>query len=82
MKGGPLEDFVGMIDFSFSSLASGLIFGAVGLWMFREGKRLEKTHAIFIGVALMIYPYFTKGPAADWGVGFCLCGLAYYLWDS
>lgn len=30
----------------------------------------------------MAFSYFTQGPWLDWGVGFALCGLAYYLKDQ
>lgn len=70
----PLDAF----DISPSSLLAGLVFGAIGLYVFRRGKQRLEFDIIFIGIALMVYPYFTKGPLADWGVGIGLCALAYY----
>ncbi len=69
-----------MSDFSPSGLFAALIFGAAGLYVFRMGKKRVQYRLVFLGLALMIYPYFTKGPWMDWGVGFALCGLAYYIW--
>lgn len=65
---------------SLSGIFSGLLFGIVGMWMFREGKRRVNNSVLIIGICLMIYPYFTTGPLADWGVGIALCALAYHLW--
>lgn len=70
----------GLMDFSFSSLMAALVFSAAGLWLFREGKRRLNFRLIFIGMTLMVYSYFTRGPWADWGVGLALCGLAYACW--
>lgn len=70
------------IDFSVSSLIAGLIFGIVGMWMYREGKRRTDNRLIVIAIVLMVYPYFTRGPLADWGVGTALCGYAYYIWNT
>ena len=77
----PLTDLpldVGGIDLSLSSIMSGLIFGIIGIWLFRRGKRQANLRILCVGLTLMFYPYFTKGPWADWGVGLALCGLAYY----
>ena len=70
----------GLFDFSISGLVSAFIFGVIGIWMFKRGKQRLEYRIIFISIALMIYPYFTDGPWADWGVGLGLCGLAYYIW--
>jgi Na+/phosphate symporter len=71
---------MGEFDITFSGVASSLIFSGIGLWMFREGKRKNELKVVFIGMALMVYSYFTHGPLQDWGVGAALCGLAYYIW--
>ncbi len=71
---------LGALNFTMSGILSGLIFGCVGMWMFREGKRRTDFKIVCISVVLMFYPYFTRGPIEDWGAGFLLCGLAYYLW--
>jgi hypothetical protein len=66
-------------DISFSGLIAGFLFGVIGWWLFRDGKRRAEMRIVIIGLVLMIYPYFTSGPKADWGIGIALCGLAYYL---
>jgi hypothetical protein len=68
------------IDFSLSAILSSLLFGVIGMWMFREGKRNTNLKIVAISVLLMIYPYFTHGPVGDWGVGIILCGLAHHFW--
>lgn len=67
-------------DFSISSIAASLLFGIIGYWIFRAGKQRANLPITGIGIALMVYPYFTSGPWGDWGVGIALCGLAYFLW--
>jgi hypothetical protein len=69
------------MDFSFSSLMSAFIFGVIGFWLVKEGKRTANFAKLFIGLGLMVYPYFTSGPWADWGVGVALCLLAYQFKD-
>lgn len=73
-------ELLGEIDFSLSAILSSLVFGVIGMWMFKEGKKKGNFHIIFIAMGLMIYPYFTKGPLQDWGLGVLLCGLAYNIW--
>ncbi len=65
---------------SMSGIFSGLIFGVIGFWMFREGKRNTNITIVLISIALMVYPYFTSTPLQDWGIGFALCAAAYYKW--
>ncbi len=68
------------LSLDVSSLMAGFIFGVIGLWMWREGRRQEKEYIPWIGVALMVYPYFTDGAKLTWGVGIILCSIAYYYW--
>lgn len=72
----PLLDEMG---FSASSLLAGLIFGIIGMWLFGRGRKTSNLHFVVIGLILMVYPYFTKGLVADWGIGTALCGMAYYF---
>ncbi len=65
-------------SFSVSSLIASFIFSVVGLYVFRKGKKDLDTPRTFIGIALMIYSYFTPTPLLTWGVGFALCSAAYY----
>jgi hypothetical protein len=76
------EDLDSMLDFSLSGIMAGLIFGAIGLWMFRRGKSEQNYKVLCIGLVLMVYPYLTHGPWQDWGVGIALCVLASYVWST
>jgi hypothetical protein len=62
-----------------SFIFAGLIFGVMGIYVFREGKRRLDYPLIFVGLALMFYPYLTSGEWATWGVGIGLSALTYYL---
>jgi hypothetical protein len=83
LQGSPTDKMVGdlMASLTVSKIASGILFGVIGLWMFKRGKSNSDLRIIAIGIALMFYPYLTNGPVLDWGVGIALCGLAYYLWN-
>ena len=65
--------------FSVSALIAGVIFGIVGYYVYRWGKKNFNMRVRLIGVALMIYPYLTPTAFLTWAVGFGLCFLA-YLW--
>ena len=69
------------MDLSISAIASSLLFSTIGFYVFRLGRRRSNFKIIFTGIALMAYSYFTQGPLLDWGVGFILCGVAYYFKD-
>ncbi len=60
---------------------AGFVFSVIGFYVFREGKRKINYSLVFIGIALMLYSYFTHGPWQDWGIGVALCGAAKYFWD-
>lgn len=68
-----------MINISVSAILSGLLFGVIGLYVFRSGKKEGHLPHLALGIALMIYPYFTSTPLADWGLGVVLCFAAYYF---
>lgn len=57
------------MNFSNSVLAAGLIFAVIGTVIFREGKRRKSTGLYFVGVALMLYPYFVEDDVLVWVVG-------------
>lgn len=69
-------------DISISGIMAGFIFGVIGWWLFREGKKRAQPRVLAVGLLLMIYPYFTSSPKADWGIGILLCGAAYYFWND
>lgn len=68
--------------FSVSTLVAGFIFGIVGFWLFRHGRKNSNIRNVIIGIVLMIYPYFVESAKLTWGIGFLLCGIAYYYWNQ
>ncbi|WP_347355997.1 hypothetical protein [Bdellovibrio sp.] len=71
------------LDLSFDgwSLVAGLLFSLIGWWLYRQGKYKDEKRFKYVGVALMVYPYFVRGALMNWAVGLLLCGYAYYWWD-
>jgi hypothetical protein len=77
-----MQELGGLMDISASGVISGILFGIIGMWMLGRARKKKDFRLISISFGLMFYPYFTRGPLQDWGVGAALCGLAYYLWDG
>jgi multisubunit Na+/H+ antiporter MnhE subunit len=65
------------MDFSVSTLLAGLLFGAIGLWLIRSGRREGNLRWAALGLVMLVYPYFSPNAWVDWGLGAALCGLAY-----
>jgi hypothetical protein len=68
------------LSFSFAYLAAGFIFGVIGFWLFREGKRRIDYQILFIGIGLMVYPLFVSNDWMVWIIGCGLCAWAYSVW--
>ena len=47
-----------MFNFSAANLIGGLVFGSIGFVAFVYGKRMNLWKPMFLGIALMVYPYF------------------------
>jgi len=62
------------------TIAAGLIFGIIGFWLFRIGRKNQNRPIIFIGIAMMVYPYFIEGRVLNWVIGIFLSCAAYYYW--
>jgi hypothetical protein len=67
-----------MKDFSFANILAYIIFGTVGFAAFIYGKKNVSWRPMFIGIALMIYPYFVSGTLATYGIGILLTALLYF----
>jgi hypothetical protein len=65
--------------FTMSQILASFIFGVIGIYVFRHGKKTSNWKVCFVAIALMLYPMFTTGWMWDWGVGIGLCWLAHYL---
>jgi hypothetical protein len=55
--------------FSGANLLGGLIFGSIGFVAFIYGKRMHIWKPMFIGLALMAYPYFVENDVAMFAIG-------------
>ena len=52
-----------------ANLLAGLIFGSIGFVGFVYGKRMILWKPMFLGLALMIYPYFVANTIALFVIG-------------
>jgi len=57
------------MNFSMANLIGGLIFGSIGFVGFIYGKRMNLWGPMFLGLALMVYPYFVSSDLVLWVVG-------------
>jgi hypothetical protein len=55
---------------SFANLFAGLIFGSIGFVAFIYGRRMNVWKSMFIGFALMVFPYFVEDT-----IKLCLIGV-------
>ena len=60
-------------------LVGSIVFGLVGLWAWRRGRREGRRASTWIGVALMFYPYAVSRTWLLYAVGVALC--AGLWWD-
>jgi hypothetical protein len=54
-------------------LVGAVLFGLIGIAAFRLGRKQGRTRAIWIGVALMLYPYLVSQTWLLYAVGSLLC---------
>jgi hypothetical protein len=54
-----------------------LLFGLIGLLAFRHGRRSERHITLWLGVALMLYPYAVSNTWMLYGIGLALCAGIY-----
>jgi hypothetical protein len=58
-----------MPSLGVANLLAGLIFGSIGFVGFIYGKRMILWKPMFLGLALMIYPYFIANTIALFAIG-------------
>jgi hypothetical protein len=58
-----------VFSFSGANLIGGLVFGSIGFVAFIYGKRMHVWKPMFVGLALMAYPYFVTNDIALFGIG-------------
>ena len=64
-----------------AGLFASLIFGAIGFVAFAYGKRQHRIKILFIGLALMAYPYFVPNVLAMYAIGILLTAALFVVRD-
>jgi hypothetical protein len=59
-------------------IVGAIIFGLVGWAAFRRGRSGGRKITLWLGVALMVYPYLVPGTLALYLVGLALCAGLYF----
>jgi hypothetical protein len=54
-------------------IVGAVVFGIIGFLAFRDGRRTKRRLTLWLGVALMFYPYAVSGTWMLYMVGACLC---------
>jgi len=54
-------------------IAGAILFGLIGLVAWRWGRKAGRRRTMWIGVALMFYPYLVSATWALYAVGVALC---------
>ena len=69
------------MDFSFSSIMAGFIYGVFGVYLLKRGKSEAHVPHILIGLGLLLYTFFVTNVWLVWGIGALGLLLAYWLRD-
>ncbi|MCV2365778.1 hypothetical protein LNV23_20205 [Paucibacter sp. DJ1R-11] len=51
-----------------------IVFGLIGLVAWRLGRKQGNRRQLWLGVALMLYPYLVPGTVWLYAIGLALCG--------
>ena len=70
-----------MLNFSTANLIGGLIFGSIGFVAFIYGKRMNLWKPMFLGIGLMVYPYFITSDALMLVIGIFGSTALFFLRD-
>lgn len=76
---GSSGDGTTIAGYSIWGLVGGLLFGSVGFIAFVYGKKNELLKPLFIGILLMVYPYFLKSTLALYTIGIGLSVSLYFF---
>jgi len=68
-----------MFSFSAANLIGGCIFGSIGFVAFIYGKRMNLWRPMFLGLALMIYPYFVSNDVVLFAAGIVGSASLYFV---
>jgi len=67
------------MSFEPAVIFAGFVFGTLGVYLIKEGKRLSSVGKILVGVTLIVYPYFIESAVISWMVGGALFALSFRL---
>jgi hypothetical protein len=70
-----------MVSLGFANLFAGLIFGAIGFVAFIYGKRMNLWQPMFLGIALMVFPYFVEATIWLYAIGIVGTASLFFLRD-
>lgn len=59
-----------------------IVFGLIGWVTWRKGRKQAQRPLIWLGVALMFFPYAVSGTWLLYSVGAALCAAVYFSADS
>lgn len=62
-----------------SSLLFSLLFGSIGVGYFIYGKKQQRFAALFVGMGLVVYPYFVSNTYALVVIGVGLMAIPYFV---
>ncbi len=77
MAGLEVLESAGITLPSVAYIAGSIAFGILGFAAYRWGKATSRRGPYWIGIALMIYPYFTGETWLLYSVGAALCGAVF-----
>jgi hypothetical protein len=70
-----------MLNLSAANLIGGFVFGSIGFVAFVYGKRMNLWKPMFLGIALMVYPYFINNDAIMYVIGIVGSTALFFLRD-
>jgi hypothetical protein len=70
-----------MLNLSAANLIGGFVFGSIGFVGFIYGKRMNLWKPMFLGIGLMIYPYFISNDAVMFVIGIFGSAALFFLRD-
>ena len=74
-------DSLGLVLSSPLYIVGAILFGIVGYFAFKRGRKTTAPTLTWTGVALMLYPYAVYQTWLLWLVGVGLCGFLYAKWE-
>ena len=70
-----------MLNLSAANLIGGFVFGSIGFVAFIYGKRMNLWKPMFLGIGLMIYPYFISNDVVMYVIGIFGSTALFFLRD-